>query len=106
MSDDAKHGSRSEEANGMDGAPGPDDSGAFRALLRGSLKEPAPSEGTVLRGVQRKLRERSKGRFFGNGWSTTQVRTSYTLMATTMLVLAALAYCLLGPSGLVGVSAR
>jgi hypothetical protein len=45
----------------------------LKEALRGALR---PPEGAVapqlLRGVQRKLRVRSKGKFYGDGWSTAE----------------------------------
>ena len=53
----------------------------------------------MLAAVQRKLRVRSKGKFYGDGWSTTQEKISYALVATIMLVVIAIAYFALGPTG-------
>ena len=74
----------------------------MRALLKRSLggetakEEVAPD---LLRGVQRKIRQRSKGKFYGDGWSTTQSRVSYALVAIIMLLLVAIVYVILGPMG-------
>jgi hypothetical protein len=75
---------------------------AMRALLKRSLGADAPEAETpdVLRGVQRKIRQRSKGKFFGDGWSTAQTRVSYVLVAAAMLVLVAVVYFALGPMGI------
>jgi hypothetical protein len=86
------------------GAPGvsPDDEDdAMRALLKRAVeaevpKGPAPD---LLRGVQRKIRKRSRGKFFADGWSTTQSRINYALVALIMLVVIAVAYLALGPTG-------
>jgi len=79
------------------------DSGAMAALLKRSLAAPT-SEGEarpdLLRGVQRKLRQRSKGKFYADGWSTTQSRISYALVAVIMLVLIAVVWLVLGPTGI------
>lgn len=74
------------------------DDGAMRALLKRSLTAEAPSK-PVLGEVQRKLRERSKGKFYGDGWSTTQARVSYGLIGAVMLLIVVIAYLLLGPMG-------
>jgi hypothetical protein len=79
-----------------------DDSVKMRALLKRSLgvpeaeKEPAPN---LLRGVQTKIRRRSKGKFYGDGWSTAQSRINYVLVAVLMLVLVAVVWFALGPTG-------
>lgn len=57
------------------------------------------SDDELLASVQRKLRKRSKGKFYGDGWSTTQSRLNYALVAGVMLVTIALVYLALGPTG-------
>jgi hypothetical protein len=76
------------------------DDDAMRALLKRSLagEKPAPPA-ELLRGVQKRIRTRSRGRFFADGWSTTDSRVNYALVATVMLVLIAIAYFALGPLG-------
>jgi hypothetical protein len=80
------------------------DSGAMRALLKRSLaaptSEPDAPKQDLMRGVQRKLRQRSKGKFYADGWSTTQSKVSYALVAIIMLVLLAVVYFVLGPTGI------
>ena len=77
------------------------DDDAMRALLkRAAEAETAKAEPDLLRGVQRKLRTRSKGKFYADGWSTTQSRINYTLVALAMLVVIAVAYFALGPMGI------
>jgi hypothetical protein len=78
------------------------DGRALASLLKRSLGDPPPAktEGAVLRGVQRKLRQRSRGKFYGDGWSTTNARMSYVLVAIVMLVVMAIAYFALGPVGI------
>lgn len=61
-------------------------------------KDAAPQK-PMLAEVQRKLRVRSKGKFYGDGWSTTQEKFSYALVATVMLVIIAIAYFAMGPTG-------
>ena len=56
----------------------------------------------LLPGVQRKLRERSRGKFFGDGWSTSQSRVGYGVVALIMLLIVAVAYFALGPTSLSG----
>ena len=68
---------------------------ALSALLKRSLTpaEPAPAadaepakeqseqDRALLLGVQRKLRQRSKGKFYADGWSTSHSRVNYALVA-------------------------
>jgi hypothetical protein len=65
-----------------------------RALAADTLGKDPPD---ILRGVQRRLRIRSRGKFFADGWSTTQARNAYLLVAIATLLLVALAYCALLP---------
>ncbi len=93
MSEEDKAPEREEE-----GEERPDD--AMRALLKRSLAktEPEPHK-PILREVQRKLRVRSKGKFFSDGWSTTAAKMNYALVAVLMLLIVAIAYFALGPMG-------
>jgi hypothetical protein len=65
-----------------------------RALAADTLAKDPPD---ILRGVQRRIRVRSRGKFFADGWSTSQARQSYLLVALITLLLAALAYWALVP---------
>jgi hypothetical protein len=76
-----------------------EDDERMRELLKRSLTRAVP-EPPLLREVQRKIRERSKGKFYGDGWSTTQSRVSYGLIAGVMLLIVAIAYFVLGPMGI------
>ena len=84
-----------------------DEAPALSALLKRSLAKPevaAPEEekekdSELLANVQRKLRKRSKGKFYGDGWSTTQSRLNYALIAMVMLVTIVAVYLALGPTG-------
>jgi hypothetical protein len=71
----------------------------LKEALRGAL---APPRGSVapklLRGVQRRIRVRSQGKFFGDGWSTEESpRTTYLVTSALMLVLIALVFLVLVP---------
>jgi hypothetical protein len=74
------------------------DADPMRNLLKRSVAT-EKSDKPMLAEVQRKLRVRSKGKFYGDGWSTTQEKISYALVATIMLVVIAIAYFALGPTG-------
>jgi hypothetical protein len=77
----------------------------FRALIKRSLAEteealPEPKKDEVLlTSVQKKLRKRSRGKFYGDGWSTAQSRINYALVALVMLVTVVAVYLALGPTG-------
>ena len=52
----------------------------------------------LLKGVQRKLRVRSRGKFYGDGWSTAESpKTTYLITAIIMLVLIAVLFFALVP---------
>jgi len=74
----------------------PDES--LRSMLRGALRqeEPAPD---MLAGVQKKIRERSRGKFYADGWSTAKHPpfNTYLITSLLMLVILGLSYALLSP---------
>lgn len=82
-------------------ADAPEDE-AMRALVKRALSSEAPVEpqSDLLAGVQKRLRRRSKGKFYADGWSTTQSKVSYVLVAAVMLLLVVVAYFALGPVGI------
>lgn len=73
----------------------------IRELLRSALAEPPPPpERTLLVGVQRKIRRRSRGRFYNDGWSTSRSpRSTYLVTSALMLVLLLLVFFVLVPLG-------
>jgi hypothetical protein len=77
----------------------PAESPALSALLKRSLSgdSRATNAPDLLPGVQRRIRRRSKGKFFADGWSTTHARMSYLLVAVCTLLLVGLALLALGP---------
>lgn len=79
----------------------PNEGDPMRALLKRSLGGGAAQDDApdLLRGVQRKIRQRSKGKFYGDGWSTSQSKINYLLVALVMLVLVGIVYFALGPTG-------
>ena len=94
----------------MDSAIDAAESEAMRALLKRALGPGARSDAKgdvadeapppdLLEGVQRKIRHRSKGKFYADGWSTTQSRANYALIAIVMLLLVGVVYFVLGPMG-------
>lgn len=76
------------------------DARAVRDLLKRSLASDEENAPDLLAGVQRRIRVRSRGKFFADGWSTTQTRASYVLIGITTLLLVVLAYCMLSPIGM------
>jgi hypothetical protein len=74
----------------------------MRALLKNAMrleeaKSPAPD---VLRGVQKKIRQRSRGKFYADGWSTTpSPKSTYFITALVMLALLVGLYFFLVPGG-------
>jgi hypothetical protein len=74
------------------------DDEAMRALIKRSLSAELPAKGPPLvAGVQRRLRRRSRGKFFGDGWSVAQNRASYVIVAVLTIFVVWLAYFALGP---------
>jgi hypothetical protein len=79
---------------------------ALSNLLKKSLgaalePPPAPAvEKILLKNVQRKIRKRSRGRFFADGWSTSAQRVSYVTIAILMLFVLAVAFFALAPSAI------
>ena len=76
-----------------------DENDPLRDWIKRSMAESAlaPKMPDLLPGVQRRIRVRSRGKFFADGWSTTQARTSYTLVGVITLLLVALACLALSP---------
>ncbi len=68
-----------------------------RSLLKRTLSTDVKDAPDLLQGVQRRIRRRSRGKFFADGWSTGQARVGYVLIALVTLVLVAVAYFALGP---------
>jgi hypothetical protein len=79
----------------FDDAP---DSAKMRALLKKALpKEEAAPDGEILEGVQEKIRKRSGGKFYGDGWSRTQGRYTFLWIAVIMLIVLALCFAVTSP---------
>jgi hypothetical protein len=76
-----------------------EEAGRIRDLLRGAATRDAPPQVDVLHGVQRKIRQRSRGRYFADGWSTTRQPpvSTYLVTSLVMLVIVVLVYLVLTP---------
>lgn len=72
-----------------------------RDLLRAALQPPPPKareDAILLKGVQKRIRVRSKGKFYSDGWSTSRSpRSTYLLTSVFMLVLIAFVFLVLIP---------
>jgi hypothetical protein len=71
-----------------------------RDLLRRALDDgrTASSGSEITRGVQRRLREQTRGQFFADRWSTSSSpRGVYLVTTVLMLLIIAMAYMLLAP---------
>jgi hypothetical protein len=98
MSDPESHEGSREEPQPGDAELDSLDAKKMAGLLKQALREDlVPEERPILAGVQRKIRQRSRGKFYGDGWSTTDARISYILVAVVMLLILGVAYFALGP---------
>jgi hypothetical protein len=102
LDDEARAVLDEERASNRDdeGAEGLDEVDV-RELLRSAL---APPKGAVapelLQGVQRRIRTRSRGKFYGDGWSTAKSpRSTYLVTSLLMLVLIGFVFFVLVPWG-------
>ncbi|MBI4701482.1 MAG: hypothetical protein HY744_10040 [Deltaproteobacteria bacterium] len=94
MSSDERDEQRSEPAAEIDAVD-------VKDLLRRALRPPARPAASILRGVQRRIRQESGGRFFADGWSTaTAPRATFLVTALVMLAVVALAWLWLVPIAL------
>jgi hypothetical protein len=84
-----------------DAAEPPLDEVEMRDILRRALRPPAGSVAPeLLHGVQKKLRTRSRGKFYGDGWSTSRSpRSTYLVTSVLMLVLIGFVFLILLPWG-------
>ena len=71
---------------------------AVRDMLRGALSEPEALP-DLTRGVQQKLRVRSGGKFYADGWSTAKhpPLNTYLITSLMMLFVTCVIYALLAP---------
>ncbi len=72
----------------------------LRSALRGALGKEETPRADVLKGVQERIRKRSKGKFYADGWSTAKHPPVYTFLVTSalMLVIAIVTYVVLSPT--------
>lgn len=77
------------------------DEADMRDLLKSALAPPPGSVApSILPGVQKKLRRRSRGKFYGDGWSTAKApRSTYLVTSILMLVLIGFVFLVLIPWG-------
>jgi len=96
MTDPDMKGEDESVPEGEPSSPDPMAALLKRSLTGGSTTTTA----SILPSVQRRIRRRSRGKFFADGWSTTDGRVSYAIIAVAMLVVLAIAYVALGPIGI------
>ena len=76
------------------------DDDEVRSLLRKAMRVEPRTTASVLPEVQRKIRQRSRGKFFADGWSTASSPSStYIVTSIVMLVVLAIIYWALVPGG-------
>lgn len=66
-----------------------EDDDRLRSLVRGALRDDREAP-DVLAGFQKKVRERSGGKFYADGWSTSRNPPEFTYLVTGLLILVAL----------------
>jgi hypothetical protein len=90
---------RAEDEPARDADQGELDEVDVRDLLRAALRPPPGSVAPhLLRGVQRRLRVRSRGKFYGDGWSTARSpRSTYLVTSLLMLAVILLVFVVLIP---------
>jgi hypothetical protein len=71
---------------------------SVRQLMRGALSSPSVAP-DLTQGVQRRIRARSRGKFYADGWSTAKHPPINTYLVTSVMMLALLCaiYSLLHP---------
>lgn len=63
------------------------DAEALRSLLRRNLSPLDSEDPELLQGVQRRIRQRSRGKFYADGWSTAREPPVATYLVTAVLML-------------------
>lgn len=72
---------------------------SVKELVRGALSSPSVPPPDLTQGVQRRIRARSRGKFYADGWSTAKHPPVNTYLVTSVMMLALLCaiYALLHP---------
>ncbi|MCU0694476.1 MAG: hypothetical protein MUF54_24090 [Polyangiaceae bacterium] len=74
------------------------DDDEVRSLLRTAMRVDRDAPPNVLPAVQRKIRQRSQGKFYSDGWSTGgSPRSSYFITSVVMLLVLFAMYLALSP---------
>jgi hypothetical protein len=78
---------------------GHEDEGSMRDLVKNALGPTEPPSSRVLQGVQRKIRLRSRGKFYSDKWAVEKNPPINTYLITSLLMLFVLlaAYAVLRP---------
>jgi hypothetical protein len=73
----------------------------IRELMRQALERPPQGDPPdLLKGVQRRIRARSRGKFYNDGWSTARTpRSTYLMTSLIMLILIGFVFLVLIPWG-------
>ncbi len=91
MSEEQEEKPDVEEEDAPEDSADPIDSDAedrMRDLLKGALESSEGGEDPhVLSGVQRRIRERSGGKFYADEWSTSKQSPTYTYLYTSLVML-------------------
>lgn len=83
--------------------PGPESGAAMRSLLQRAMpKADELPERSVLPEVQRTLRVRSRGKFYGDGWSVASSRFGTAMIAVAVLLVLIVVYFAMMPGALGG----
>ncbi len=78
-----------------------DDDRSLRDLLRTATRQDAERAPELLAGVQARIRKRSRGRFYADGWSRAATSpATYVITAVLVLALLAVVYAMTVPGGL------
>ena len=76
------------------------DDNEVRLILRRALRLEKEKPIDVLKGVQNKIRKRSGGKFYADGWATGgSPPSTYIVTSVLMLVLAVLVFFVFAPTG-------
>ena len=98
MTEDPKS-SNGAQSEADEEALGEEETSELRSLLKNALVTEQPEDVDVLSSVQTKLRVRSGGKFYGDGWSTSKAPPISTYLITSLLMLAVVivVYAVLAP---------